>query len=655
MRLARGLMALALIAPVLGGVSAVPAAAATSIGDVVPVPVSVAPAPGVTYTLPSTGRIHADTGATAVADRLAGLLRPSTGYALPVLAASGTPTDGIALLLSGADPSVGQEGYQLDVTAAAVTIRAKSAAGLFHGVQTLRQLLPVAVESATPQAGPWVVPGGRIIDYPRFAYRGAMLDVARHFQPVATVKRYIDQLALYKINYLHLHLTDDQGWRIVVDSWPRLATHGGSTQVGGGPGGYYTKAQYADIVAYAAARHIAIVPEIDMPGHTNAALASYAELNCDGVARQLYTGTAVGFSSLCVPKEITYTFINDVIRELSALSPGPYVHLGGDETAATSPADFTKFIERVQPIVTGNGRAVIGWHEIGSTAHSAGRVVQYWGTATSDSHVTSAVSKGAKVLMSPANKTYLDMKYNSSTPIGLSWAGYIEVRTAYDWNPGAHLTGVGESSVLGVEAPLWSETVVTQNHIDYLTFPRLPAIAEVGWSPWSTHNWDAFRLRLAAQGPRWSAMGIDYYPSTQIPWPSTGSAKSLVGQASGRCLDIPASNMANGTQPALWDCHGGANQKWTHTTASELRATVNGVTKCLDVNGGSTADGAVILLWDCHGGGNQKWTFNAAGQVVGQQSGKCLEPAGGATANGTAIRLATCRTTNNASQVFART
>ncbi|WP_436500087.1 family 20 glycosylhydrolase [Actinokineospora sp. HUAS TT18] len=654
MRLVPGLLALSLLVPLAVVTAQSTAAAATSLGDVVPVPVSVAPASGVTFTLPSTATIYADSGATAVAGQLAGILRPSTGYALPVAAASGTPSSGVALLLSGAPAQVGTEGYQLDVSATSVVLRAQTATGLFRGVQTLRQLLPTDVESKTVKPGPWTVPGGRIIDHPRFAYRGAMLDVARHFQTPATVKRYIDQLALYKINQLHLHLTDDQGWRIVVDSWPRLATYGGSTQVGGGAGGYYTKAEYTDLVNYAAARHMAIVPEVDMPGHTNSALASYAELNCNGVAPALYTGTDVGFSSLCVSKEVTYSFIDDVLRELSALTPGSYVHIGGDEAHSTSDADYNSFLNRVQPLVANQGKTVMGWHNIGTANHSPNRVVQYWGTTTSDTIVNGAVSKGAKVLMSPANKAYLDMKYNSSSPIGLSWAGYIEVQDAYNWNPGTHLSGVSESSVIGVEAPLWAETVVTPAHMDYLTFPRLPAIAELGWSPWSTHNWDSFMARLAQHGPRWTTMGIGYYASSQIPWPSSGTATTIVNQASGRCLDLPASNTANGTQPALWDCHGGANQKWTLTATGELRATVNGVTKCLDVNGGATADGTSIIIWDCHGGANQRWTFNSANQVVSQASGKCLQVAGDATANGSLIKLYTCRTTNLGSQVFTR-
>ncbi|ALG13191.1 hexosaminidase [Kibdelosporangium phytohabitans] len=491
------------------------AAAVAPIDSVVPVPVSVQAVPNVTYNLTSSTQIRAAEAATGVADLLAATLRRSTGFALPVSQSTG---DGISLQLSGADPRVGQQGYQIDVTATGVVIKANTAAGLFAGTQTLRQLLPAKVEASSVQSGPWPVPGARIADHPRFAYRGAMLDVARHFFTPDLVKRYIDEVALYKINHLHLHLSDDQGWRIMIDSWPRLATYGGSTQVGGGPGGYYTKAQYSDIVAYAAARHITVVPEIDMPGHTNAALASYAELNCNNTAPPPYTGTNVGFSSLCVPKDVTYRFVDDVIRELAALTPGPYIHIGGDEARSTSDADYRAFIDKVLPIVAKYGKQPIGWHEMAKANPPATSTPQFWGTTTSNAPVTAAANRGSKVLMSPANKAYLDMKYNSSTPLGLTWAGYIEVRTAYDWNPGAYLSGVGEAAVRGVEAPLWTETVKTRQDIEYMAFPRLPAIAELGWSPWSKHSWDAFRQRLGAQGPRWQVMGVNYYRSTQVPW-----------------------------------------------------------------------------------------------------------------------------------------
>ncbi|GAA3131507.1 beta-N-acetylhexosaminidase [Streptosporangium carneum] len=505
-----------------------PASGVASPDGVVPVPVSVRPVPGTAYTLSKDTRIFTQPGsaqAEEVGAYLAGVLRPSTGYALPVTAAGAGARGGISLLLTGADPVIGSEGYRLDVTTGAVVIRARTAAGLFNGVQTLRQLFPPEIESATVRPGPWTAPGTRIVDHPRFSYRGAMLDVARHFHPVETVKRYIDRIALYKINHLHLHLSDDQGWRIAVDSRPRLTAHGGSTQVGGGPGGFYTKEQYRQIVDHAARRHVTIVPEIDLPGHTNAALASYAELNCDGVAPPLYTGTVVGFSSLCTTKESTYVFVKEVLDEIAALTPGPYLHIGGDEAKATPLDQYAAFMNRTQPLTVATGKTVMGWHQIGEPGvrHSPGRVAQYWGLTASDPLVTGAVSQGARVVMSPANKTYLDMKYTRETVPGQRWAGYIEVRDAYDWDPGSYLDGVPASAVLGVEAPLWTETISTEKQIEYMAFPRLPAVAELGWSPWTSHDWEAFRHRLAAQGPRWTTMGIDFYRSPQVPWRGSSS------------------------------------------------------------------------------------------------------------------------------------
>ena len=500
------------------------AATAARLAEVVPVPASVHPTPGVTYTLGREDRISSDGSgpATEVAGYLAGVLRGATGYPLPLTTTGpAAPAGGIALSLidpESPDPSVGREGYELAVTADGVVIRAGTATGLFYGVQTLRQLLPAEIESTTEQPGPWTIPGGRIVDHPRFPYRGAMLDVSRHFFPADDVMRYLDQLARYKINHLHLHLSDDQGWRIAVDSWPLLTAVGGATEVDGGPGGFYTKAQYREIVAYAAARHITIVPEIDVPGHTNAALASYGSLAPDGVARPPYTGTDVGFSALCVERDLTYDFLDDVLGEVAALTPGPFLHIGGDEAFTVTPADYAAFMNRVQKIVTAKGKTVMGWHQIAAADHADGRVIQYWGTTTADAAVTVAIDQGARVVLSPSNRAYLDMKYTDETPLGQNWAGLVEVREAYDWDPGSYLAGVPAPAVLGVEAPLWTETVTTTGDVEFMTFPRLPAVAELGWSPASTHDWEGFRLRLAAQGRRWTAAGIAFYRSPQVPW-----------------------------------------------------------------------------------------------------------------------------------------
>ncbi|GAB2868497.1 beta-N-acetylhexosaminidase [Actinoallomurus bryophytorum] len=502
-----------------GGLPASPAAVATP--HVVPAPTSLRTVPGVSFTLTRKTRIVARPGSGTAGSYLAGVLRRSTGYPLPVTVSGGS-RDVIDLALSRNEKG---EGYRLAVTKASVRLEAGTAEGLFRGVQTLRQLLPPSVESPTRKPGPWTMPGVQVEDSPRFAWRGIMLDVSRHFFTVQQVERYIDQAAAYKINMLHLHLSDDQGWRIAINGWPRLTTYGGSTAVGGGKGGYYTQADYTRIVRYAAERYMTVVPEIDGPGHTNAALASYAQLNCDGKAPPLYTGTEVGFSSWCIAKPVTYELLDDVLGQLARLTPGPYLHIGGDEAHSTTPADYATFIGKVAPIVGKYGKKVAGWNEIGAGKIPAGSVAQYWNTAKGSEDGTQtardAVAQGAKVVMSPANHAYLDMKYDENTPLGQDWAGLVEVQDSYDWDPATLVDGVTEKNVLGVEAPLWSETLVTSDDIEYMAFPRLPAIAEIGWSPQAARAWSDFRLRLAAQGPRWTAAGVHFYRSPQVPWPTS--------------------------------------------------------------------------------------------------------------------------------------
>jgi hexosaminidase len=342
-----------------------------------------------------------------------------------------------------------------------------------------------------------------------------MLDVARHFRRVEDVKRFVDLMALYKLNRLHLHLSDDQGWRISIRSWPKLATVGGTTEVGGGSGGYYTQRQYADLVAYAQSRYVTVVPEIDMPGHTNSALASYAKLTCDGKAPALYSGIEVGFSSLCIRKELTYTFVDDVVRELAALTPGPFIHIGGDEALATERDDYVYFVERVQKIVRAHGKHMLGWEETARSRLGRTSVAQHWQDAAL---ARQAAEQGVKVIMSPAAKVYLDMKYGPETALGLTWAGTTDVRDAYTWDPATQVEGVAERDILGVEAPLWSETTTTLADVEFLAFPRLVGHAEIGWSPKDGRSWKEYRWRLAAHGPRLRALGVHFYESPQVPW-----------------------------------------------------------------------------------------------------------------------------------------
>jgi hexosaminidase len=458
----------------------------------------------------------------AIARFLSGFIGTALGAEpLAVKEATGDVPDGSILVTYGAaTPALAEDGYELSVRPAGIVVRGTNSSGAFYAVQTLRQLLPAALEYEAvraPRLGdppPVQVPAIVIRDEPRYPWRGAMLDVSRHFLSVDEVKRFIDLMALHKLNRLHLHLTDDQGWRIEIKSWPELARRGGSTEVGGGPGGYYTQEQYADIVAYALARYVVVVPEIDLPGHTNAALASYAELNCDGRARPPYTGVEVGFSALCVEKDVTYRFIDDVVREIGAMTPGPYFHVGGDEVKTLTAEQYTAFIDRVQSMVVSHGKQVIGWDEIAS-AWSGSSIVQHWRPKATP---RGAVAKGAKVIVSVANKVYLDMKYDANTPIGLQWAGLIDLETSYGWDPAEALEGVPDTAILGVEAPLWSETVATINDVEFLAFPRLAAIAEVAWTRQADRGWENFRQRLAAQGARWTALGLNFYRDPGVPW-----------------------------------------------------------------------------------------------------------------------------------------
>jgi hexosaminidase len=446
------------------------------------------------------------------------------------------PGPSIHLSLGGVPAELGDEGYELVVGTGRVELVAATPAGLFYGVQTIRQLLPPLVEYTAAFRRPLWMPTGRIVDTPRFGWRGAMLDVARHFRPVDDVKRFMDLMVPYKLNRLHIHLSDDQGWRIEIPGWPRLTEHGGSTQVGGGPGGFYTAADYSEIVAHAAARFITVVPEIDMPGHTNAALASYPELNCDNVAPELFTGTAVGFSSLCTDAEITYEFLEDVIREISALTPGPYFHVGGDEARRTTEEDYVAFIERVQDIVQAHGKRMIGWDEVVTTALAPGSLAQLWrplwpdprapqpdpttaaAAAVVQAGATRAVGVGTRFILSPADRIYLDMKYDRSTVLGLAWAGLSDLRRAYDWEPTKVFGEIPEASMAGVEAPLWSETIGSLEDIEYLAFPRLAAVAELGWSPEDARSWGGFRQRLRAHGARWTAQGVNFRRVREIFW-----------------------------------------------------------------------------------------------------------------------------------------
>lgn len=406
------------------------------------------------------------------------------------------------------------EAYELYITQDTVILNSNTAEGAFRGIQTLRQIIPEASNDTLAEQRIWPIPSGKIVDNPNFAYRGSMLDVARHFFSVEDVKRYIDLLSYYKINVLHLHLTDDQGWRIEIKSWPKLTEIGGSTEVGGEAGGFFTQEDYTEIVTYAAERYMTIIPEVDMPGHTNAASVSYPFLNGNGKTPKLYEGTQVGFSTFDTRKDTVYAFIDDVVREISAITPGPYFHIGGDESHVTKKKDYIHFVEKVEKIVKKHGKRMIGWDEVATADIDSTSIAQWW---ASEENAKKAVEKGMQLIVSPAKKAYLDMQYDTLSKHGLHWAAYIPVDTAYVWNPDTY-GGIPKENILGVEAPLWSETISNIDELEYLAFPRVLGYSELSWSTEENRDWEDYKVRLANQAPFLDRMDVKYYPSPLIDW-----------------------------------------------------------------------------------------------------------------------------------------
>jgi hexosaminidase len=250
-----------------------------------------------------------------------------------------------------------------------------------------------------------------------------------------------------------------------------------------------------------------------MPGHTNAALASYGELNPDNKPKELYTGTDVGFSTLAIHKDITYKFIDDVIRELAALTPGKYIHIGGDESHATKHDDYIYFIEKVQDIVNSHGKDVIGWADISDAKLKPTTVAQFW--KQKPDNAIKAINQNVKIIMSNASRMYMDLKYDSTTTIGLTWAGMIEVDKAYDWDPENLFERITKKDMIGLEAPLWTETIKTLDDIDYMVSPRMPGYAEIGWTT-NKRDWNEYKNRLASFDKRFEYMGINYYRSPKV-------------------------------------------------------------------------------------------------------------------------------------------
>ncbi|MEV7973387.1 family 20 glycosylhydrolase [Cellulomonas sp. NPDC089187] len=393
-----------------------------------------------------------------------------------------------------------------------ILVEAGDIAGLRHGLATVRQLFQ-------PGTGTTSVPPVRIEDAPALGWRGLSLDIARHFFGPDELHTVIELLADHKYNVLHLHLSDDQGWRIDLPSHPELVDRSGKSAVDGDPGGYLTAAEYRELVAFAAARGITVVPEIDVPGHVNAALHAMPELTPTGEAPDVYTGIEVGFSKLTADLPATEPFLRDVFGDLADLTPGDYLHIGGDEVLTMEKSEYARLVDMAARAVRDAGKQVIGWQEIATVPLEPGTVVQYWEPKEDLSFFAEAARAGARFIMSPGSKAYLDMKYHEGFPLGLQWAGFVPLQVSYEWEPTALIDGVPAEAVLGVEAAVWTETLRTLDDLTTMLLPRLAAVAEVAWTPADRRDWDDFAQRIAALAPDWRARGLAFHPAEPVAWP----------------------------------------------------------------------------------------------------------------------------------------
>lgn len=501
-------------------------------------------ATGAEFTLGSGTAISVSPAAAGAGEALRGFLAPATGFSLPL--AGPRDDDRIALSLDDDDRELGEEGYRLSVTAAGADLQAATRRGLLHGIQTLRQLLPAEIMATEAVRGrPWALPGVRITDVPRFGWRGAHLDVARHFLPAKFLLRYLDLLAVHKFSVFHLHLTDDQGWRMEIRKHPRLTEVGAwrRESMAGRPrehrydgtphGGFYTQDELREVVAHAAGLGITVIPEIEMPGHCQAAIAAYPELgNHPGQQVEVRPGWGISEEVLNA-EDATVSFFQDVLAEVMEVFPGQYVHVGGDECPKAawraSPRAQERmralglagedqlqswFIGQMSEFLARRGRRLVGWGEIVQGGLPAGATVMSW---QGEEAGIAAARAGHDVVMTPEEYTYFDWAQSAGPAeplaIGLPGERVTAPEKVYGYEPVPAALGPGEAGrVLGTQCQLWTEYIPDEQHAEYMTFPRMCALAEAAWSPAQLRDWDDFLARLRVHLGRLDVMGVGYRP-----------------------------------------------------------------------------------------------------------------------------------------------
>jgi hexosaminidase len=518
------------------------AVAAGETTSIIPLPVSLEQQNG-SFIVTSSTCVAAQGPAANEAAKLVDALTPALGYRLKLVQDSPATKDSIQLKIEiSLLNRLGEEGYVLEATTDSVTIRAAAPAGLFYGVQTLRQLLPAAIFSKhRVEEVQWTVPCVHITDRPRFAWRGLLIDPARHFIPVLDVEQYLDVMALHKFNRLQIHFTDDQGWRIEIKKYPQLTETGAwmdfTTRVHGNkvqaqrPGGFYTQDDIRHLVRYAAERYITIVPEIEMPAHTGAAIVSYPQI---GLYPSRLSALPVeerwrAHEAVLAPRPQTVAFMQDVLTEVMDLFPSKYIHIGGDEAniehwkkceemqgliRELKLKDVVElhswFIRQMDTFLTSHGRQLVGWDEILQGGLAPGAVVMSW---RGEAGGITAAQAGHDVVMAPTSHTYFDYYQGPRPTEPKAIGGDIRLEKVYQYEPiPAALDADQAKHVLGGQAQLWGEYISNPRHLFYMTYPRAAAMAEVLWSPRESHNWDQFLTRLSGHLERLKTLEVNYRP-----------------------------------------------------------------------------------------------------------------------------------------------
>ena len=465
------------------------------------------------------------------------LINPGTGLNIGYASSSASPIY-VELDSLIAHP----EGYRLKVTPKDITIQAQTAAGVFYAFQTLRQLLPPFIESRAADANrTWKIPAVEINDAPRFSYRGLMLDVARHFFPVGDIKHFIDLMAMHKYNRLHLHLSDDQGWRIEIHSYPRLHTVGAwrretlaghlndePVRVDGvRHGGFYTQTELKELVQYAADRHITIVPQIEMPGHVTAMLAAYPELACSGDNFDVARSWGV-FQNILCPREDTFLLLERVLQEVMYIFPGKYIHIGGDECPKeqwqrseychnlkiqhdlySNEQLQTWMMRRIARFLQSYGRQVIGWDEMIEGGNISGAVIMSW---HDEQKGLAAAGKGYSVILSPqryCNFDYYQGRNRDQEP--LAQGGLLPLSVVYTYDPvPKDLDDDQKQFIIGAQGNLWTEYISDRRQLDYMTYPRACALAEIVWTPVSRKSYPQFLIRLREHSKRLELLNVNF-------------------------------------------------------------------------------------------------------------------------------------------------